>query len=133
MPIIFVLKSALTRLINDYARRLGLLKENQDNFQGEDIREGLTGIINIKILNPQFEGQTKTRLGNTEVRGIVDSVLTEEFGAILEQNPPLARKFCEKALQAARAREASRKARELTRRKNALEISNLPGSWQMRQ
>ncbi len=120
-------KSALTRLINDCARRLGILKENQDNFQGEDIREGLTSIINIKILDPQFEGQTKTRLGNTEVRGIVDSVLTEEFGAILEQNPPLARKLCDKALQAARAREASRKARELTRKKNALEISNLPG------
>lgn len=120
-------KSALTRLVNEHARRLGLLKENQDNFQGEDIREGLTGIISIKILNPQFEGQTKTRLGNTEVRGIVDSVITEEFGAILEQNPPLAKKICDKALQASRAREASRKARELTRRKNALEFSNLPG------
>ncbi len=120
-------KSSLTRLINDHARRLGLLKENQDNFQGEDIREGLTGIISVKILNPQFEGQTKTRLGNTEVRGIVDGVLAEEFGALLEQNPSLTRKLCEKALQAARAREASRKARELTRRKNALEISNLPG------
>lgn len=120
-------KSCLTRLINDHARRLGLLKENQENFQGEDIREGLTGIISVKILNPQFEGQTKTRLGNTEVRGIVDSVVAEEFGALLEQNPSLTRKLCEKALQAARAREASRKARELTRRKNALEISNLPG------
>jgi len=120
-------KSALTRLINDHARRLGILKENQDNFQGEDIREGLTGIISVKILNPQFEGQTKTRLGNNEVRGIVDSIMTEEFGALLEQNPPLSRKLCDKALQAARAREASRKARELTRRKNALELSNLPG------
>ncbi|HHU76868.1 MAG TPA: DNA topoisomerase (ATP-hydrolyzing) subunit B [Firmicutes bacterium] len=120
-------KSAFTRLINDYARKSGFLKENQDNFLGEDIREGLTGIINIKILNPQFEGQTKTRLGNPEVRGIVDGILTEELGAILEQNPPMARKILDKALQAARAREASRKARELTRRKNALEFSNLPG------
>jgi len=120
-------KSSLTRLINDHARRLGLLKENQDNFNGEDIREGLTGIISVRILNPQFEGQTKTRLGNTEVRSIVDSILSEELGGVLEQNPPLARKICDKALQAARAREASRKARELTRKKNALELSNLPG------
>ncbi|RJX23520.1 MAG: DNA topoisomerase (ATP-hydrolyzing) subunit B [Dethiobacter sp.] len=120
-------KSALTRLINDHARRLGVLKENQDNLQGEDIREGITGIISVKILNPQFEGQTKTRLGNTEVRGIVESVLTEEVGAFLDQNPAITRKICEKALQASRAREAARKARELTRRKNALEISHLPG------
>lgn len=120
-------KSALTRLVNDYARRMGILKENQDNLQGEDIREGLTGIISVKLLNPQFEGQTKTRLGNTEVRGIVESVISEELGAFFEQNPSIARKICEKALQAARAREAARKARELTRRKSALEVSNLPG------
>ncbi len=120
-------KTAITRLINDHARRLGVLKENQENLQGEDIREGITGIISVKILNPQFEGQTKTRLGNTEVRGIVENVLTDELGAFLEQNPSVARKICEKALQASRAREAARKARELTRRKNALEISNLPG------
>ncbi len=120
-------KSALTRLINDHARRLGVLKDNQDNFQGEDIREGLTGIISIKILNPQFEGQTKTRLGNPEVRGIVENILMDGLGAYLEQNPPITRRICEKALQSARARDAARKARELTRRKNALEISNLPG------
>ncbi len=120
-------KSALTRLINDHARRLGVLKENQDNFQGEDIREGLTGIISVKLLNPQFEGQTKTRLGNSEVRSIVESALQDELGAFLEQNPAIARKIGDKTLQAARARDAARKARELTRRKNALEISNLPG------
>lgn len=120
-------KSALTRLINEHARKLGVLKENQDNFQGEDIREGLTGIISVKLLNPQFEGQTKTRLGNSEVRSIVESVLQDELGAFLEQNPAVTRKICEKALQSARARDAARKARELTRRKNALEISSLPG------
>ncbi len=121
------LKTALTRLVNDHARRLGILKENQDNLQGEDIREGLSTVISVKILNPQFEGQTKTRLGNTEVRGIVESIIAEELGAFFEQNPPVTRKICEKSLQASRAREAARKARELTRRKNALEISNLPG------
>lgn len=120
-------KSALTRLINDHARRLGILKENQDNFLGEDVREGLTGIISVKLLNPQFEGQTKTRLGNAEVRSIVESVLQDELGAFLEQNPATARKICDKTQQAARARDAARKARELTRRKNALEISSLPG------
>ncbi len=120
-------KSALTRLVNDNARRVGIIKENQENFQGEDIREGFTGVISVKLLNPQFEGQTKTRLGNTEVRGIVDGVLAEELGSYLEQNPAVTRKICERALQAARAREAARKARELTRRKNALEITNLPG------
>jgi DNA gyrase subunit B len=120
-------KSALTRLINEHARKLGVLKDNMENFQGEDIREGLTGIISVKLLNPQFEGQTKTRLGNAEIRGIVESVISEEFGAFLEQNPSIARKICEKSLRAFRARDAARKARELTRRKNALEISNLPG------
>ncbi len=121
------LKTALTRLVNDHARRLGVLKENQDNLQGEDIREGLSTVISVKILDPQFEGQTKTRLGNTEVRGIVENIIAEELGTFFEQNPPVTRKICEKALQASRAREAARKARELTRRKNALEISNLPG------
>lgn len=120
-------KTAITRLINDHARRLGILKDNQDNLLGEDIREGLTGIISVKLLNPQFEGQTKTRLGNSEIRGIVEGVLIDELGAYLEQNPSVTRKICEKAVQAARAREAARKARELTRRKNALEVSNLPG------
>ncbi|MGI5823152.1 MAG: DNA topoisomerase (ATP-hydrolyzing) subunit B [Dethiobacteria bacterium] len=120
-------KSALTRLMNEHARKLGVLKENQENFLGEDIREGLTGIISVKLVDPQFEGQTKTRLGNPEVRSIVESVLQDELGAFLEQNPPITRKICEKALQSARARDAARKARELTRRKSALEISNLPG------
>lgn len=120
-------KSALTRLINEYARKLGILKDNQENFQGEDIREGITGIISVKLLDPQFEGQTKTRLGNAEIRGIVESVISEELGVYLEQNPSVARKICDKSLRSSRAREAARKARELTRRKNALEISNLPG------
>ncbi len=120
-------KSALTRLINDHARRLGVLKENQENFQGEDIREGMAAIISVKIMDPQFEGQTKTRLGNTEVRGIVENVIMEELGSYFEQNPPVARKISEKVHQASRAREAARKARELTRRKSALEISHLPG------
>lgn len=120
-------KSALTRLVNEHARKLGVLKENQENFLGEDIREGLTGIISVKLVDPQFEGQTKTRLGNPEVRSIVESVLQDELGAFLEQNPPVTKKICEKALQSARARDAARKARELTRRKSALEISNLPG------
>lgn len=120
-------KSALTRLVNDHARRLNLLKENQDNLQGEDIREGLTAVVSIKILNPQFEGQTKTRLGNAEVRGIVEGILISELGYYLEQNPQVAKFICEKAITASRAREAARRARELTRRKNALEVSNLPG------
>mgnify|MGYP000896405528 CR=1 FL=1 len=120
-------KSALTRLVNEHARKLGVLKENQENFLGEDIREGLTGMISVKLVDPQFEGQTKTRLGNPEVRSIVESVLQDELGAFLEQNPPITKKICEKALQSARARDAARKARELTRRKSALEISNLPG------
>ncbi len=120
-------KVAMTRLINDHSRRLGVLKDNQDNLQGEDIREGLTAILNVRILDPQFEGQTKTRLGNSEVRGIVEGVLLSELGDLMEQNPSTAKKICEKALQASRVREAARKARELTRRKSALEISNLPG------
>jgi DNA gyrase subunit B len=120
-------KSSLTRLVNDHARRLGILKENQENLSGEDIREGLTAIISVKILNPQFEGQTKTKLGNSEVRGIMDNVLSDVLGAYFEQNPSITKKLCDKALQAARARDAARKARELTRRKNALEVSSLPG------
>jgi DNA gyrase subunit B len=120
-------KSALTRLINEYARKIGVLKDNQENFSGEDIREGLTAIISVKIMDPQFEGQTKTRLGNAEIRSIVETVISEELGAFLEQNPPITKKICEKALSAYRARAAARKARELTRQKNALGISNLPG------
>ena len=120
-------KTALTRLINEHARRLNIIKDNQDNLQGEDIREGITAVISVKILNPQFEGQTKTRLGNAEVRGIVEGILISELGYYLEQNPSVAKTICEKAAQASRARDAARKARELTRRKNSLEVSHLPG------
>ena len=120
-------KSALTRLVNDYARKQNILKENENNVSGEDIREGLTGVISVKLLEPQFEGQTKTKLGNSEMRGIVDSFLYEELGTYFGENPAVARRIIEKAISAARAREAARKARELARRKSALEITALPG------
>ncbi len=120
-------KVALTRLINDFTRKLGLLKDSQGNLSGEDIREGLTAVLSIKLMDPQFEGQTKTKLGNSEVRSIVDNICYESIEAYLEQNPAVARRIIEKAIRASRAREAARKARELTRRKNALEITNLPG------
>jgi DNA gyrase subunit B len=120
-------KSALTRIINDYSRKNNLLKESENNLTGEDIREGLTTIISVKIREPQFEGQTKTKLGNSEVRGIVESIVTEGLGTFLEENPSVAKKVIEKSINASRAREAARKARELTRRKNALETSTLPG------
>ncbi|ANY66559.1 DNA gyrase subunit B [Paenibacillus sp. BIHB 4019] len=120
-------KSALTRVINDYARKTNLLKDNDSNFSGDDVREGLTAIISVKIPEPQFEGQTKTKLGNSEVRGIVESLLAEKLQEFLDENPAVSRKIVEKGLQAARAREAARKARELTRRKSALEVSSLPG------
>ena len=120
-------KQALTRSINDYARKLNQLKEADENLSGEDIREGLTAVISIKIQEPQFEGQTKTKLGNSEVRGIVDSVVSEKLGEFLQENPAITKKIIEKAVMASRARMAARKARELTRRKSALEISSLPG------
>ncbi|CAM3204436.1 DNA topoisomerase (ATP-hydrolyzing) subunit B [Paenibacillus lupini] len=120
-------KSALTRIINDYARKTNLIKDNDSNFSGDDVREGLTAIISVKIPEPQFEGQTKTKLGNSEVRGIVESFFAEKLQEFLEENPSVSRKIVEKGLQAARAREAARKARELTRRKSALEVSSLPG------
>jgi len=120
-------KSALTRIINDYSRKMGLIKESESNLTGEDVREGLTAIISVKIPEPQFEGQTKTKLGNSEVRGIVESLLSEKLMEFLDENPSVARKIVEKSLQAARAREAAKRARELTRRKNALEVSSLPG------
>jgi DNA gyrase subunit B len=120
-------KTALTRVVNDYGRKHNILKEKDNNLSGEDIREGLTGIISVKVKEPQFEGQTKTKLGNTEVRGIVDSIVTERLGTFLEENPAVGKKIIEKAIGAARAREAARKARELTRRKNALEVTSLPG------
>ncbi|MBH5319293.1 DNA topoisomerase (ATP-hydrolyzing) subunit B [Paenibacillus sp. GSMTC-2017] len=120
-------KSALTRIINDYARKNNLLKDNDSNFSGDDVREGLTAIISVKIPEPQFEGQTKTKLGNSEVRGIVESFFAEKLQMFLEENPSVSRRIVEKGLQAARAREAARKARELTRRKSALEVGSLPG------
>jgi len=120
-------KSALTRIINEYVRRIGLLKDSDSNLTGEDVREGLTAIISVKIPEPQFEGQTKTKLGNGEVRGIVESLFAEKFQEFLDENPSVARRIAEKGVQAARVREAARKARELTRRKSALEVSALPG------
>lgn len=120
-------KSALTRLLNDYARKHNLLKENENNLSGEDVREGLVAVISVRLLDPQFEGQTKTKLGNSEMRGLVESFLYEELGAFFEQNPSVARKIIDKSLSAARAREAARKARELARRKSALEVTALPG------
>ncbi len=120
-------KTALTRVANDYAHRLNILKDNDANLAGEDIREGLTCVISAKVSEPQFEGQTKTKLGNTEVRGIVDAIVGEGVGTYFEEHPGEARKILEKSVQAARAREAARKARELTRRQNALERSSLPG------
>lgn len=120
-------KSALTRIINDYARKNGMIKDNDSNLTGDDVREGLTAIVSVKIPEPQFEGQTKTKLGNSEVRGIVESLFAEKLQEFMEENPSVARRVLEKALQASRAREAARKARELTRRKSALEVSALPG------
>ncbi|WP_028543625.1 DNA topoisomerase (ATP-hydrolyzing) subunit B [Paenibacillus taiwanensis] len=120
-------KSALTRIINDYARKMNLMKDNDSNLSGDDVREGLTTIISVKIPDPQFEGQTKTKLGNSEVRGIVESLFAEKFLQFLNENPAISRKIVEKGTQAARAREAARRARELTRRKSALEVSSLPG------
>ena len=120
-------KSSLTRVLNDYAKRYGFLKENDKNLSGEDVREGLTAVISVKITDPQFEGQTKTKLGNSEVRGIVESITTETISSFLEENPSVSKSIIEKALSASRAREAAKKARELTRRKSVLESTSLPG------
>jgi DNA gyrase subunit B len=120
-------RSALTRTVNDYIRKNNLIKGNEFNLSGDDIREGLTAVISVKLFNPQFEGQTKTKLGNSEVRGIVDSIVSEGLTQFLEENPATAKKMVDKALSAFRAREAARKARELTRRKSALESTALPG------
>ncbi|MFA4981970.1 MAG: DNA topoisomerase (ATP-hydrolyzing) subunit B [Candidatus Omnitrophota bacterium] len=120
-------KSALTRTINQYCKNKNLLKESDAAISGDDVREGLTVVISTKVPNPQFEGQTKTKLGNSEVEGIVESIVNEALGGFLEENPPIANKIIEKAVLAARAREAARKARELTRRKGALEGASLPG------
>ena len=120
-------KTAMTKVINDYARKYKILKDNDANLIGEDVREGLSAVISVKIPDPQFEGQTKTKLGNTEVRGIVDSIVSESFESYLEENPSSAKIVIDKALTASRAREAAKKARELTRRKSVLESTTLPG------
>ncbi len=120
-------RNALTKTFNDYARKNKLLKESEPNLSGEDIREGLTAIISVKIEDPQFEGQTKQKLGNSEARGAVDSIVSRQLGIYLEQNPSVARMTVEKSVMAQRAREAARKARDLTRRKSALDGMSLPG------
>ena len=120
-------KSALTRILNDYAKRTNILKQSDQNLTGDDVREGLTAIVSVKIREPQFEGQTKTKLGNSEVKGIVESLFSDKLATFLDENPATAKKILEKSLTAARAREAARHARELTRRKSALEVSSLPG------
>ncbi len=120
-------KSALTRTANSYATASGILKAGKDNVSGDDIREGLAAVISVKLPNPQFEGQTKMKLGNSEAKGIVESIVNDALSTYFEENPSVARKIIEKAVQAARAREAARKARELTRRKGALEDTGLPG------
>jgi DNA gyrase subunit B len=121
------LKSALTRTLNGYAATTGMAKDMQEPLQGEDTREGLCAVISVKVPNPQFEGQTKGKLGNSEVKGIVESLVNEKLGSFLEENPPLAKRIVVKVLEAARAREAARKARDLTRRKGALDGAGLPG------
>ena len=119
-------KTAITRVINDYAKKFGHIKESDKNLSGDDVREGLTAVVSVKISEPQFEGQTKTKLGNSEVRGVVDSIVTDGVGTFLEENPAVGKIIIDKALMAARARDAARKARELTR-KSVLERSTLPG------
>lgn len=120
-------RNALTKTLNDYARKNKLLKESEANLTGDDIREGLTAIISVKIENPQFEGQTKQKLGNSEARGAVDSIVSRQLGLFLEQNPSVAREIIQKSVLAQRARDAARKARDLTRRKSALDGLSLPG------
>jgi DNA gyrase subunit B len=120
-------KSALTRTLNDYARAKGLLREKEDNLEGEDVREGLAAVLSVKLRDPQFEGQTKTKLGNAWVRGLVEQTVNQRLAEFLEETPSDAKRIIDKAVSAARARQAARKARELTRRKSALESSSLPG------
>ncbi|WP_179298584.1 DNA topoisomerase (ATP-hydrolyzing) subunit B [Evansella halocellulosilytica] len=120
-------KTALTRVINDYARKNNLFKETDPNLVGDDVREGLTAIVSVKIEDPQFEGQTKTKLGNSEARTITDSLFSEQMTKFMAENPNVARKIVDKGIMASRARDAAKKARELTRRKSALEVSSLPG------
>lgn len=120
-------KSAITKVMNDYAKKYNFIKDNDKNLSGEDIREGLTAIISVKLLEPQFEGQTKTKLGNSEIRGLVENVVTEKLSNFMEENPQVAKIILDKCLMASRAREAAKKARELTRRKSVLETTTLPG------
>ncbi len=120
-------RTAITKVFNDYARKYNFIKESDKNLSGEDVREGLTAVISIKLPEPQFEGQTKTKLGNSEIRTLVENVLTDRLSSFLEENPSIGKIVLEKCLTAARAREAARKARELTRRKSALDTSTLPG------
>ncbi|MEK2534732.1 DNA topoisomerase (ATP-hydrolyzing) subunit B [Tetragenococcus halophilus] len=120
-------KTALTRVINDYGHKQKLMKENDDNLSGEDVREGLTAVVSVKHPDPQFEGQTKTKLGNSEVRTVTDRLFSEHFAKFLMENPSIGRRIVEKGMLASKARQAAKRAREVTRRKGALEISNLPG------
>lgn len=120
-------KRSLTKVFNDYAKNHNIIKDKDTNLQGEDIREGITAVISVKVKDPQFEGQTKTKLGNSEVAGIVQGIMNEELSAFLEENPAIAKTILEKCINASRAREAARKARELVRRKNVLESTTLPG------
>lgn len=120
-------RSALTRTLNDYGRKNNIIKEKEENLSGEDVREGISAVISVKLPDPQFEGQTKAKLGNSETRGVVDSVLSEKLEIFLEENPKVGKQILDKALSARRAREAARKARDLTRKKNNLESMTLPG------
>jgi len=120
-------RSALTRTLNDYGRKNNIIKEKEENLSGEDVREGISAVISVKLPDPQFEGQTKAKLGNSETRGIIDSVLSEELSAFLEENPKVGKQILDKALSARRAREAARRARDLTRKKNNIESMTLPG------
>lgn len=120
-------RTALTRVVNDYAKKAGILKASDQNLTGEDIREGLAAVVSVKLANPQFEGQTKTKLGNSEIRAMVDNLVAEKLTVFFEENPSVAKTVMDKCLSAARAREAARKARDLTRRKTALESASLPG------
>jgi DNA gyrase subunit B len=120
-------RSALTRAFNNYATNNNILKNGKESLKGEDLREGLACVISVKVKNPQFEGQTKTKLGNSEIRGLVEGIVYEKIGIFLEENPPISKQILSKCLDAARAREAARRARELTRRKSALEVGSLPG------
>ena len=120
-------KTALTRVINDYAKKTGLLKEKEESFMGDDVREGLTAIISLKMPEPQFEGQTKTKLGNSEIKGFVDSIVTQSLLEFFEENPAIAKRITMKALESAKARLLAKRAKDLVRRKNAFSLGGLPG------